>query len=64
MIKKCGNPNPPKPVIGTCIKTGKEVRFKSAFEADKRGFAFQQIISQCCNGIRKSTGGYRWRFAQ
>lgn len=46
-------------------KDGKCVhRFRSAHDAEVEMGISHSHISQCCNGKRKSTGGYLWRFAQ
>lgn len=39
-------------------------RFSSAKEAEDELNINHSHISQCCNGIRQTTGGYKWRFAQ
>lgn len=51
-----------KPVVqmtmdGSPIKT-----FASATEAAEELGLFQTLISKCCAGLRKSTGGFRWAF--
>ena len=51
-----------KPVIGTNVKDGTEIRYKSMSEARKDGFAPEKI-SMCCNGKRKIHKGYYWRKA-
>lgn len=44
-------------------KDGKVLNeFKSASEAAKHTGLHQSLISQCCIGKRKTTGGYRWQF--
>lgn len=46
-------------------KTGIVLRhFKSAYEAERTMNISHSHISQCCHGIRNSSGGYCWRFAQ
>ncbi len=39
-------------------------RFNSARDAEVEMGISHSHISQCCNGTRNSSGGYRWRFAQ
>lgn len=39
-------------------------RFKSAYEAEQTMGIGHSHISQCCTNKRRSTGGYRWKFAQ
>lgn len=51
-----------KPVVqmtmdGSPIKT-----YASATEAARELNLFQTLISKCCAGLRKSTGGFRWAF--
>lgn len=42
---------------------GSPVRsYPSATQAAEELGLFQTLISKCCNGQRKSTGGYRWAF--
>lgn len=48
------------PVIGTNIKDGTEIRFKSMQEAQRNGFSSGKI-SNCCSGKRKHHKGYMWR---
>ena len=48
------------PVVGKCIRTGKEVRYSSMQEAARNGFESGKI-SMCCSGKRKSHKGYEWR---
>lgn len=61
--RKIGDSNS-KPVImgekdGTYIRT-----FRAARDAELECGISHSHISQCCNGQRKSAGGYLWRFAQ
>jgi hypothetical protein len=35
--------------------------YKSSAEAGRLGFHFSNI-SQCCRGLRKSSGGFKWRY--
>ena len=50
-----------KPVIATCVKTGEQIEFPSAQEAERQGFDSGNI-SRCCNGQRKTHKGYFWNF--
>jgi hypothetical protein len=55
-----GNPRtPPKAVV--CVETGQ--RYSSIKEAARQTGLAKNKISYCCRGIRKSTGGYHWKFA-
>ncbi len=49
-----------KAVIGTHIKTKKEIRFHSMNEAGRHGFCFKHI-SLCCAGKQKTHKNYIWR---
>lgn len=51
-----------KPVIGT-DKNGNKIFFKSTREAERNGFKSIRV-SECCRGIRKSTGGLTWEYAE
>ena len=53
-----------KPVIQIDPHSGEETIWDSARKADEAGLADYRNISACCNGTRKSTGGYKWRFAE
>jgi len=50
-----------KPVIGTHIKTGERIRFKSTMEAGRNGFN-QGKISACCLKKRHMHHDYIWNF--
>ena len=50
-----------KPVQGTCIKTGKIVKFPSTAEAQRQGFS-QVCVSNCCNGKVKTHKKYTWKY--
>lgn len=61
--RKIGDGNS-KPIImsekdGTYIRT-----FRAARDAELECGISHSHISQCCNGQRKSAGGYLWQFAQ
>jgi hypothetical protein len=46
--------------IGTCIKTGKEIRAIGAKGLKELGFS-PGMVSECCSGKRDTAKGYRWR---
>lgn len=48
------------PVIG--IKDGIETLFKSQAEAARASGAKQGNINKVCKGLRKTAGGYKWRY--
>ena len=43
-----------------CIEMNKI--FGSAMEAERETRIAHENISKCCNGKRKSAGGYHWRY--
>jgi len=43
-----------------CVETGKE--YSSTIEIERLTGIGRQHISQCCKGIRKTTGGYHWKY--
>lgn len=64
MYGKSGAENPrSKPIIGVNKKTGEEVRFPCAREAERVLGIFAKNISSCLKGKRKSAGGWMWRYA-
>lgn len=61
--RKIGDGNSKR--INMYSKSGEYIRsFKSAHEAEVTMNISHSHISQCCNGKRKTTGGYIWKFAQ
>lgn len=51
--------------VNMLSKSGELIRsFGSATEAERELGIGHSHISQCCNGKRLTTGGYRWSFAQ
>lgn len=52
-----------KKIIQRDPKTGHETMWDSARKASEAGIANYKNISSCCRGLRKTTGGYEWRFA-
>lgn len=51
-----------KAVIGTHKTTGEVVEFYSMSEAGRKTNARQGDICRCCQGERKSSGGYIWKY--
>lgn len=52
-----------KPIIGSDRNTMVEVRYSSAREASRMLSINPSHISACVKGIRKTAGGYFWRYA-
>lgn len=52
-----------RPVIGIDLKTGQEVQFSSAYEAQKLGYCDRRIIRNICDGYRKTNHGWTWKWA-
>lgn len=52
-----------RPVIGTCVKTGKRVEFPSMAEAGRQGFHHGHI-SSCCNGKLNAHKGRTWKLKE
>ena len=48
-----------KPVL--CVETG--FLFDSTHDAERKTGIFQQNISKCCKGKRKTAGSFHWRYA-
>lgn len=44
-----------------CVETG--IIYASSGEAARKTGCHQGHISECCNGVHKTTGGYHWRYA-
>lgn len=53
-----------KTIIGRNTVTGENVVFPNARTAEKMTGVSYKNISACCRGIRKTAGGYEWRFKQ
>lgn len=49
-----------KPVISTCLFTGREERYESAVDAERDGFDKKLISRACAKGMNHK--GRRWRF--
>ena len=58
MLKKVG-----KAVVGTDQQTGEKIKFISVNDVVTLGFQ-PSCVSNCCNGKRKSHGGYTWGFCE
>jgi len=52
-----------KPVVGTSMDTGQELRFESGVEAARHVNGFSTCISKCCLGKERSHKGFKWRYA-
>lgn len=50
-----------KAVIGINIKTGEIIRFICLNDCRNKGFQ-PSCVCDCCNGKRKTHGGYRWQY--
>jgi len=50
------------PVIGTCLKTGRKIRFESMKEAELNGFG-KILIWMCIKGRNRYHKGHTWRYA-
>jgi len=61
--KKATNGRRSKPVIGTCMSTGKTIEFPSMAEAGRQGFN-QSTISACCLGKQNTHKGFTWNFKE
>ncbi len=63
-IKKISDAQTKKPVLQFSKNYEFIAEFASACDAEKHNIARQNKIGQCCNGKRKSAGGYIWEFKQ
>lgn len=52
-----------KPIMGVHKVSGKKVFFPSIYESSRQTGISQGNICLCCQGKRKSTGGYIWKYA-
>ena len=43
-----------------CVET--EIVYPSTMEAERQTGIYQSNITKCCNGKRKSAGGFHWQF--
>ena len=50
-----------RPVIGTNLTTGEEIKFPSTAATGRAGFV-RTLVQLVCNGERKTHKGYRWRW--
>lgn len=48
-----------KAIVGTCLKTGVEIKFKSSADAGRAGYTH---ASACARGERKQNKGYTWEY--
>lgn len=53
-----------KPIVQIDPKTGEETEWKSCVFPEKAGIANRKNISACCRGLRKTTGGYQWKYKE
>jgi len=60
--KAISKSNPQKAVVGVLILSRKEEVFISMNQASRKTKTPQPNIWKCCNSIRKSAGGYEWRY--
>lgn len=44
-----------------CVETG--IYYESTREAQRQTGAYHGDISKCCKGTKKTSGGYRWKYA-
>lgn len=52
-----------KPIVQIDVESGEVIKvWKSATEASKELNIHRRLISKCCLGERKTTGGYIWKF--
>lgn len=62
MLNKFGKDNPKSKLV-LQIKDGHIVaEFYGGKEAQRKTGIFQANISKCCNGERKTAGGYEWKY--
>lgn len=50
-----------RPVIGTNIETGEEIKFDNISEAEK--WCGKKGVGHCCKGRSKTCGGHYWRYS-
>lgn len=50
-------------VIGTSVLDGISIHFNSIKEAESTLYIGGAHICACCNGKRKTAGGYKWKYA-
>lgn len=58
------NNTTPKVIIATNMKTGEKTVHPSIYKAARDHGISQGNICMCCNGIRRSAGGYFWEYAE
>lgn len=64
MLNKFGKNNPKSRIV-LQISNGKIIAsFYGGKEAQRKTGVFQGNISKCCNGERKTAGGYQWKYKE
>lgn len=53
-----------KPVIQIDTQTGEEIQFHESISAAERAIGCRAHIKEVCNGTRKTSAGYKWRWAE
>lgn len=53
--------NKPKPVIGTCVKTGVQKTYPSVRSVAKDGFLAPNVLA-CCRDSNRTCHGFSWSF--
>ena len=61
--KLTNHPKTSKPIIGIDKRTGLILEFPSVKETERQLGISNGSICECCNGKRKSAGGYVWYYA-
>lgn len=51
-----------KPIVGTNIRTGKQVHYACLNDCKAAGFQ-PSCVCNCCKGIRKTHKGHKWEYA-
>lgn len=52
-----------RPVVSTCLTTGKQEKYDCALDAVRKHGFDSAGISKCCHGKQSSHKGYSWKFA-
>ena len=53
-----------KPIIQVDPFTGKETEWESCVFPERAGITNHKNISACCRGLRKTAGGYQWKYKE
>lgn len=53
-----------KPIIQIDLNTGKQTMWESCCFPEKAGISNRKNISACCRGLRKTAGGYSWKYKE